>query len=102
MKAEPYGDELGRLDWVVVTCPAHEGEPVEIPAERFQSPTTTFCSDDGFQNKIHQRSDRTVDFFVPDGAVPDAQVMDGELRRVWGRNHYATGQWLLHFRHRQQ
>ncbi|HEX4343637.1 MAG TPA: PA14 domain-containing protein, partial [Verrucomicrobiae bacterium] len=74
VKAEPYGDELGRLDWVVVTRPAHEGEPVEIPAERFQSLTATFCSDDGFQNKIHQRPERTVDFFVADGAVPDAQV----------------------------
>jgi len=72
--ADSYRDDLGRLDWVVVTRPAHEGEPVEIPAERFQTLTATFCSDDGFQNQIHQRSDRTVDFFVADGAVPDAQV----------------------------
>ncbi len=75
LKAEVYRDDSGPLDWVVVTQPPGEGEPVVIPAERFESGVkTTFFGDDSFENKLHQRTDRTVDYFVPDGAVPDAQV----------------------------
>jgi hypothetical protein len=75
VKAEAYRDDLGPLDWVVVTQPPGEGEPVEIPAGRFESGVkTTFFGDDSFENKLHQRTDRTADYFVPDGAVPDAQV----------------------------
>jgi beta-galactosidase len=75
LDVETYRDGLGKLDWVVVTCPPGESEPVEIPAERFGSGlTATFYDDDRFQNKIHQRTDRTVDYFVPDGAAPDPKV----------------------------
>lgn len=72
VRAENYRDALGRLDWVVVTRPPGEGEPVEIPAERFESGlSTTFFGDDAFAEKLHQRTDRAVEFFVPDGAAPD-------------------------------
>jgi hypothetical protein len=75
VKAGAYRDDLGKLDWVVVTRPSGESEPVEIPAERFGSGlTATFFGDDRFQNKIHQRTDRAVDYFVPDGAAPDPKV----------------------------
>jgi hypothetical protein len=74
LKAEAYRDDLGPLDWVVVTRPPDEGEAVEIPADRFDSGlAAAFYSDDGFQNKIHERTDRTLDYYVPDGAAPDQQ-----------------------------
>jgi len=75
VKAEAYRDGLDKLDWVVVTRPPGDGEPVEIPAERFESGlTATFYSDDSFQKKIYQRTDKTVDYFVPDGAAPDPKL----------------------------
>jgi hypothetical protein len=88
VKAEVYRDDLGKLDWVIVTRPPGEAEPVEIPAERFEAGlTTTFYDDDNFQNKIHTRTDRTVDYFVPDGAVPDpkANVMENYSVRWEGK-----------------
>lgn len=58
----------------MVTRPPGEGESVEIPADRFESGlTATFYSDERFQNKIHERTYSTVDYFVPDGAAPDQQ-----------------------------
>ncbi|HEY1717387.1 MAG TPA: PA14 domain-containing protein [Verrucomicrobiae bacterium] len=74
LKVESYRDDLGPLDWVVVTRPPGEGETVEIPADRFESAlAATFYSDERFQNKIHERTYPTVDYFVPDGAAPDQQ-----------------------------
>ncbi len=35
LPAEAYRDDLGKLDWVVVTRPPGEGQPVEIPADRY-------------------------------------------------------------------
>jgi len=72
LNVETYSDELGRLDWVVVTRPPGEGQTVEIPAEPFGAGlTTTFYDDDHFQRKIFERIDRAVDYSVPDGSVPD-------------------------------
>jgi len=74
LKAEAYRDDLGPLDWVVVTRPPGEGEAVGIPVDRFASGlAVTFYNDDRFQNEIHERTDRTVDYYVPDGAAPDQQ-----------------------------
>jgi beta-galactosidase len=88
LNAEEYRDDLGKLDWVVVTRPPGEAEPVEIPAERFDGGlTATFFSDDYFRDKIHTRTDRAVDYFVPDGAVPDpkANVMENYSVRWEGK-----------------
>ena len=75
VKAGAYRDDLGKLDWIVVTRPPGEGEPVEVPAEAFVSGlAATFYSDDQFQNKVYQRTDKTVDYFVPDGAAPDPKL----------------------------
>ena len=75
LPADTYRDDLGRLDWVIVTRPPGEGEPVEIPAEQFESGvTTSFYGDEMFENKLHQRNERTMDYFVADGAAPDPQV----------------------------
>jgi beta-galactosidase len=74
VRAEGYRDNLGTLDWVVVTRPPEESEPVEIPAAQLPSLTATFFSDDSFRTAIHKRTERGVDFYVPDGAVPDPQV----------------------------
>jgi hypothetical protein len=75
LKAEAYRDDLGRLDWVVATRPPGEAEPVEIPAEQFETGlTAAFYSDDAFQGKICERTDPALNFFVPDGAVPDPKM----------------------------
>ena len=75
VRAASYRDDLGRLDWVVVTRPPAEGVAVEIPAEAFGSGLqTTFFADEDFHNKIHRRIDPAVDFAVPDGSAPDAQA----------------------------
>ncbi len=78
LKVEAYRDTLGPLDWIVVTRPPGEGEVVEIPYGRFQSPggdkpslTTTFYSDNVFSNQFFQRGDRTIDLFVPEGGTAD-------------------------------
>ena len=72
LPTEAYRDDLGTLDWVVVTRPPSEGEPVEMSADNFSGDlATTFASDGDFQDKFYQRSDKTVDYFVPDGAAPD-------------------------------
>jgi len=75
LKVPAYGDGLGRLDWVVVTRPPNEAAVVEVPAEAFGSGlTTTFFDDGHFQNRIFERIDRTVDYSVPDGSVPDPKA----------------------------
>jgi hypothetical protein len=74
LQVQDYRDDLGKLDWVVVTRPPEENTPVEIPAARFTSLTATFFNDESFRNAIHTRPESSVDFYVPDGAVPDAQV----------------------------
>ena len=88
LNVEMYRDNLARLDWVVVTRPPAEGEAVEIPAEAFGAGLkTTFYDDDRFQNKIFERTDRAVDYSVPDGAVPDpkADVTDNYTVRWEGK-----------------
>ena len=74
LAAEAYRDDLGKLDWVIVTRPPNESEPVEIPAASFSSLTATFASNESFRDVVYKRSERNVDFYVPDGAAPDAQV----------------------------
>ncbi len=74
LAAETYRDDLGKLDWVVVTRPVDEAEPVEVPAEQLQSLTATFSTDNEFGDKLYQRNDRTIEFSVTDGAAPDPQV----------------------------
>ena len=75
LNVETYRDDLGKLDWVIITRPPGEGQAVEIPAEPFGAGlTVTFYDDDHFQNKIFERTDRTVDYSVPDGAVPDPKA----------------------------
>ena len=75
LQVESYRDDLGKLDWVVITRPPGEGTAVEIPADAFGSGlTATFYDGDRFQSKVLQRTDRTVDFSVPDGSVPDPKA----------------------------
>ena len=81
-QAADYRDDLGPLDWVVVTRPPNEGNPVEIPADSFRLPdsfqhglTTSFFADPGFERPIYQRTDANVNFSVPDGATPDPTLL---------------------------
>lgn len=78
LKVADYRDDAGPLDWVVVTRPPYEGNPVEISANCFRLPdrdqpglTATFFADPEFKQSLHQRTDPTIDFSVPDGATPD-------------------------------
>lgn len=73
--AENYRDDLGKLDWVVVTRPPSEGTATAISAGVFgPGLRTTFFEDDNFQNPVCQRNDLAVDFSVPDGSVPDPKA----------------------------
>ena len=97
--AAPYADDLGKLDWVIATRPPDEGRAVEIPADRFGAGlTTTFYEGDRFENKIYERTDRSVDFYVPDGAIPDPKVniLDNYTVRWDGKiTPPATGDYTL-------
>ncbi len=99
LNAEAYRDDLGRLDWVIVTRPPGESQAVEIPAEPFGAGLTAmFYDDDHFQNKIFERTDRTVDYSVPEGAVPDpkANVTDNYSVRWEGKiNPPASGDYTF-------
>ncbi|HXS69046.1 MAG TPA: glycoside hydrolase family 2 TIM barrel-domain containing protein, partial [Candidatus Polarisedimenticolia bacterium] len=56
MKVPVYADDLGKLNWVIVTRPPDQGRAVEIPADRFgPGLTATFYEGDRFENKIHER-----------------------------------------------
>ena len=72
--APDYGDDLGPLDWVVVTRPPREGDPVEIPAEQFDGGLKTTFFSDRFHTAVHQRTDQMLDYFVADGDSPDPQL----------------------------
>jgi hypothetical protein len=75
VNAENYRDDLGKLDWVIVTRPPGEGATTIIPADVFSSGLrVTFYDDDNFQNPIYRRNDLIVDFSVPDGSVPDPKA----------------------------
>jgi beta-galactosidase len=84
-KAEAYRDDLGKLDWVIVVRPPGEGQEVEIPAEAFGSGlTATFYDDGRFGKEILTRTDRAVNYFVPDGSVPDPKAnVTGNYTARW-------------------
>ena len=78
LQVADYADDLSPLNWVVVTRPPNEGNPVRIPSDNFRLPDAdqpglkaTFFADPRFNQSIHQRTDSSVDFSVPDGATPD-------------------------------
>jgi len=72
LSAEAYRDDLGKLDWVVVTRPPGEGQPVEVPVEKYPGNlSVVFATDGAFKNQIYERADKAVDYFIPDGAAPD-------------------------------
>jgi hypothetical protein len=85
LQVADYRDDLGPLDWVVVTRPPNEGNAVEIPADSFRLPdseqhglTASFFSDPDFSKPVHQRTDANVNFSVPDGATPDPALTTTE------------------------
>jgi hypothetical protein len=85
LQVADYRDDLGPLNWVVVTRPPNEGNPVEIPTDSFRLPesdqhglTASFFADPGFQQSVHQRTDAQVNFSVPDGATPDPSLTTTE------------------------
>ena len=78
LKVPAYRDKLGPLNWVVVTRPPYEGNVVEIPDDSCRllnvntaGLTATFFGDPEFKKSLYQRTDRNVDFSIPDGATPD-------------------------------
>jgi beta-galactosidase len=85
LQVADYRDDLNPLDWVVVTRPPNEGNPVEIPGDNLLLPnsdqhglTASFFIDPGFNQPVHQRTDVNVNFSIPDGAVPDSAVATTE------------------------
>jgi beta-galactosidase len=85
LQVADYRDDLGPLNWVVVTRPPNDGNPVEIPVDDFRLPesdqhglTASFFSDPDFSQPVHQRTDASVNFSVPDGATPDPALTTTE------------------------
>jgi hypothetical protein len=80
-EAPAYKDDLGRLDWVVVSQPPHVSDLRLVPAERLRDPSgkndglvATFFTDTDFKRRAHQRVDAGVNLSVPEGATPDPSV----------------------------
>ena len=75
-----YRDDLGKLDWVVVTAPRHP-DPDLIPASALRDSTgktegltTTFYDGQDFGQQVFSTIDATVDLDVPAGGTPDPKV----------------------------
>jgi beta-galactosidase len=80
VQAPAYRNDLGKLDWVVVTVP-RSGDPELIPTSALrdsqgQTPglTATFFAGEDFGQQVYQRMDATVDLDVAAGGTPDAKV----------------------------
>jgi hypothetical protein len=69
-----YSNELGPLDWVVVTRPPREGDPVEVSAENLAGGLETTFFSDRFHQAVLRRADSALDYFVADGATPDPKL----------------------------
>jgi beta-galactosidase len=81
LDAPAYADNLGHLDWIIVSRPPNEGEATDIPPECFRDSKgenagviTTFFNGRNFKDELYRRTDKTVDLSVPDGATPDPAV----------------------------
>lgn len=79
-----YSNDSGHLDWVVVSRPPSGGSMSLIPKDQFVTAdglpgaTVTFYKDEGFQQKISQRTDPDINFIVPMGSTPDPSVTTTE------------------------
>ena len=75
-----YDDSQGPLDWLVIARPL-KPEPMAIESEFLLDPTgkkgglqATFYSGNDFQQKLHQRFDKGIDYLWAMGANPDPEV----------------------------
>ncbi len=73
-----YADQLGPLDWVVVTSSPTQDSLVPVPPEAFRDPsgqnpgvTTTFYNAENFTQQAGQHSEPAIDLTTADGATPD-------------------------------
>jgi len=79
--APAFDNTQGRLDWLVVAKPMGS-DPQPVTADCFTDATgrkdagvkVTFFKGNNFAEKLHERTDRTVDFDVSQGAPPDPAV----------------------------
>ncbi|HEX6625834.1 MAG TPA: PA14 domain-containing protein, partial [Pyrinomonadaceae bacterium] len=80
LDAPAYKDDLGRLDWVVVSQPPSGAGFRSIPTEQLSDPTgkpgllATFFLGQDFAQRVHQRVDKTLSFSVSEGETPDPSV----------------------------
>lgn len=81
LETPAFSSSLGKLDWLVVSEPPLQGQPVAVPASRFRQPggagaglRATFFSDAQLEHPIHQRTDAAVQYAVEDGAAPDPSL----------------------------
>jgi beta-galactosidase len=73
-----YSDNLGKLDYVVVARPPNEGDGVEISEQQWVDlgdkkggVRTTILNGRDFDQQLAQRTDKTMNFSVEEGALPD-------------------------------
>jgi beta-galactosidase len=80
LDAPAYRDDLGRLDWVLVSQPPSGAGFRSIPTEQLSDSSgkpgllTTFFLGQDFTRRVHQRLDKTVNFSVSEGETPDPSV----------------------------
>jgi beta-galactosidase len=80
LQVPAYRDDLGKLDWVVVTVPCHP-DPDLIPASALRDSTgkregltKVFYSGQDFDQQLSSTTDATVDLDIPAGGTPDPKV----------------------------
>ncbi len=88
-----FDNTQGKLDWLVIAKPAGD-DPLPIEADCFVDGSgkkstgvkVTFFKGNNFTEKLHERTDKTVDFDVSQGAPPDPSVsmIDGYCVRWEG------------------
>ncbi|PTY05715.1 hypothetical protein DB347_15230 [Opitutaceae bacterium EW11] len=103
IEAPAYASSLGALDWIVVSAPPLQGQPVAIPPSQFHQPErgrpgllATFFADRELEHPIFRRTDAQLQYAVEDGAAPDPALSvmtnygvrwEGALTPVRNGNH---------------
>lgn len=80
LQVPAYRDDLGKLDWLLVTVPSL-ADPELIPtaalwdsAGQIGGLTATFFEGQDFAQQVHQRTDAKVDLDIASGGTPDPKV----------------------------
>lgn len=77
---EKYRDDLGKLDWVLVTRPPRKEQLTMIPSESLRTPQgehgleAVYYMDMDFQQEVHRETSKVVNLSAIEGATPNPSV----------------------------